>query len=397
MPEYNIDAMLILAVETVTRTGSLALLTGDDVVSTVGDPGRSHSVRLPAEALAWLQTHHRCVDELDAIAVVTGPGSFTGLRVGLAAVQGFALSLGKRVVGVSTPDALLESWQRENPGASGVVAACLDGARNDVFFTAWDVTGAAGCEEARTIVPLQVGSPDVFAAAVRHLTPTVIGDASRRYGRELTAALPDASIDTSAVNLAAGAVRVALRRLADATAPHALRPIYVRRPDAELARDRVRAAAAAGFPIELSATAGDVRHAAALQARSFAEAWGVEAIEWELANLEAARLFVMRAPDGQVVGYCACWQVADELHINSVALDPAFRRRGLGRRLMEEVLRLSHATGSRAATLEVRESNTAARRLYERLGFKVEGVRRGYYDHPREDGLVLWRRDLAAR
>ena len=75
----------------------------------------------------------------------------------------------------------------------------------------------------------------------------------------------------------------------------------------------------------------------------------------------------------------------DELHINSLAVDPAWRRRGLARRLLVSVLGDAVASGAQSATLEVRRSNEAARALYEGLGFKVDGVRRDYYQHPRED------------
>src|SRR5205085_4636669 len=124
-------------------------------------------------------------------------------------------------------------------------------------------------------------------------------------------------------------------------------------------------------------------------------AWGAEALRWELNNTDVARLYLMRSASGQLVAYCACWMIFDELHINSLAVDAAFRRRGLARQLLTDVFRDAIAGGARSATLEVRHSNTAARRLYERLGFAVEGVRVDYYQQPREDALVLWHRSLA--
>ena len=108
-----------------------------------------------------------------------------------------------------------------------------------------------------------------------------------------------------------------------------------------------------------------------------------------------ARLYVAREPAGAVIAYCACWVVFDELHINSFAVDPAWRRRGVARALLRRVLEESAAAGVRSATLEVRRSNEAARRLYEGSGFKIEGTRRDYYQEPREDALILWNRVLA--
>jgi len=95
-----------------------------------------------------------------------------------------------------------------------------------------------------------------------------------------------------------------------------------------------------------------------------------------------------------LIAYCACWMVFDELHINSLAVDPARRRHGVARRLLRQVFRDAVASGAGSATLEVRHSNAPAIALYEGLGFRGEGVRRDYYQDPREDALILWNRRL---
>ena len=85
------------------------------------------------------------------------------------------------------------------------------------------------------------------------------------------------------------------------------------------------------------------------------------------------------------------WRVLDELHINNLAVLPERRRSGVAMALLERVLGDGAARGALRATLEVRRSNTPALRLYERFGFAVTAVRRGYYTNPDEDALVLWR------
>ena len=111
-----------------------------------------------------------------------------------------------------------------------------------------------------------------------------------------------------------------------------------------LARDRAHARAQAaqdplaGFTIDRAVTREELAAVEALQRQTFTNPWGAEAIRWELENTDVARLYVMRAPDGALVAYCACWMVFDELHINSLAVDPAWRRRGLARRLLVHVL-----------------------------------------------------------
>lgn len=137
----------------------------------------------------------------------------------------------------------------------------------------------------------------------------------------------------------------------------------------------------------------DLEGVLAVEAESFTNPWTRDMYAWELQNRQVCHIYVMRTPDAGIVGFCAFWLVFDEIHINNVAMRPAFRGQGLGAALMERVFESARGLGAFRATLEVRESNTAARRFYERLGFRVEGARRHYYTNPVEDALILWRRD----
>lgn len=140
---------------------------------------------------------------------------------------------------------------------------------------------------------------------------------------------------------------------------------------------------------------GDLDAILAIDAESFLRPWTREMYEAELRNSAATRIFVARVAGG-VVGYCATWYLPGELHINNLAILPAARRRGIARALLLHVLAEAEAAGHLRATLEVRRSNAAARRLYEGLGFTVRGVRSAYYSDPVEDALVLWRDPVAA-
>jgi len=142
-------------------------------------------------------------------------------------------------------------------------------------------------------------------------------------------------------------------------------------------------------------TLDQVAEIAVLQSETFTNPWSADSLRWEIANTDVARLYVMRAGD-ELIGFCACWVILDELHINSVAVADRWRRQGLASRLLREVCRDARGAGATQATLEVRRSNVAALALYERLGFTCEGVRKDYYQTPREDALVLWCRNLAA-
>ena len=113
--------------------------------------------------------------------------------------------------------------------------------------------------------------------------------------------------------------------------------------------------------------------------------------ESELQRPDVCFMYVIRVDGGDVAGFCAFWKVVDQIHINNLAIHPRFRGRGLGRVLLCEVLREAARMDAPQATLEVRRSNEAARRLYERAGFTLAGVRTSYYTNPIEDALILSR------
>jgi ribosomal-protein-alanine N-acetyltransferase len=113
--------------------------------------------------------------------------------------------------------------------------------------------------------------------------------------------------------------------------------------------------------------------------------------ESELQRPDVCFVYVIRIEEAPVAGFCAFWKVVDQIHINNLAIHPHFRGRGLGTVLLARVLEEVEDLGAPHATLEVRRSNDAARRLYERAGFATVGVRTSYYTNPIEDALILSR------
>ena len=146
--------------------------------------------------------------------------------------------------------------------------------------------------------------------------------------------------------------------------------------------------------IEAVTTEAQIDDVLVIEEAVFTSPWTRAMYLAELENHGVSFCFLARDDDGRAVGFCSVWRVADELHINNLAVLPEVRRGGIGSTLLEHVLRHGADSGAQRATLEVRQSNDAARILYERFGFTVAGVRRGYYSKPVEDALVLWRENL---
>jgi len=132
----------------------------------------------------------------------------------------------------------------------------------------------------------------------------------------------------------------------------------------------------------------DLDRIAAIERAIFPDPWSRRAFAETLAR-SSARGFALDDAEGQVIGYGVCALAADEGEILNLAVDPARRRRGAGRRLLAAMLDWLAAGGVREVFLEVRASNAAAIGLYARSGFRHLGIRKGYYSGPREDALTM--------
>jgi len=137
---------------------------------------------------------------------------------------------------------------------------------------------------------------------------------------------------------------------------------------------------------------GDIDQILAIERDSFPTPWSASIFRSEIVSpislLLVAR--VGRQRRGLVAGYLVYWQVADEIHLHNIAVRRDMRRQGIASRLLGEAVSCSRLKKAQWLTLEVRLSNYAAQRFYEKFGFSVRGVRPGYYTDTGEDALIMW-------
>jgi tRNA threonylcarbamoyladenosine biosynthesis protein TsaB len=204
----------------------------------------THGQRLPADLGLALGAAGVALDEVGLLAVVAGPGSFTGLRIGIAAIQGLAFSRGLSVVPVSALEAIGRHTLRST-SHDALVAPWIDAQRGEVFAILYDG------DVDRPLVPASSAQPQATLDAWLDKGPgsardglgsrpiVFAGDGAVRYKEAIARGLGSrAAVLEPAPALAAEAARLAARHPERAVAPHAIVPIYVRRPDAELARGR---------------------------------------------------------------------------------------------------------------------------------------------------------------
>ena len=223
--------MLTLALDTTTAAGSVALTRDERLLEVSAiDPSQPIATRVPADLMALLDRHGVSLADIQLVAVATGPGSFTGLRIGIAAMQGLSLANAIPLIGISSFDALASLA----PVDANVVV-WIDAWRGEVYGAAYGRVDDLGRPE---IVEPTVAAPEELLRAAVSLDlrkAAFIGDGAVKY-RDL---VPGRLIEPTPL-IAGSIARIASARAMQGKAPppHAIRPLYVRRPDALLAREK---------------------------------------------------------------------------------------------------------------------------------------------------------------
>jgi ribosomal-protein-alanine N-acetyltransferase len=145
-------------------------------------------------------------------------------------------------------------------------------------------------------------------------------------------------------------------------------------------------------------TLADLAAIERIEQRAYPTPWSRSMFAGEIAKQSSICLGAVDREDGdRLVGYLIISRYADAWHVMNVAVDEAYRRRGIATKLLNRLFELTVSDDRRGYTLEVRVSNGDAIKLYERLGFVARGVRRGYYTDNREDALIMWKDPLRER
>ena len=214
----------------------MAVADDDRLIALLrGDESRTHGERVPAEIARVLDLAGMSRNHINLFAVAIGPGAFTGLRIGIAAMQGLAMTLNRPVIGVSALDALAAQVRDTDVD---IVAPWMDAQRGDVFATLVDRRSGASLETAAAGHPQRL--LETWAGHFDGRRAVFIGDAALRDRALIEAITPDCAVrlpEPLSPQIAVIGWQRASR--GEAGLPHALEPIYVRRPDAEIERERL--------------------------------------------------------------------------------------------------------------------------------------------------------------
>ena len=372
----------VLVLDTCGERASLSLHKGTALIGEAVLTERTASKSILQAVRNLLEAHDLSLPQLDGLGIVHGPGSFTGVRVGLALAKGLCEAANLRCAPVSRLATLAHAAELRDG------YALLAAGRGQVYvrMIGGDRAEAESMVELSTLLP-QLSSR-VVAVAEAQVAEVLQGWVASLQTVELTARR---AIDLVLDSLAQGGADLATL---DANYLRDEGAIYARgrRPRARVMDDRQ-----AYPPSTIAlATANQLAEVIAFAALS------ADAPHWPLAAwqsfLEPARansavlrcLFTLRQ-DGEIAGVIAVATLGEVAELELLLVRPTLRRRGIGRALTMHWVHWAEEGGAREAVLEVRASNRAAQELYRMLGFTIQGVRSRYYTEPLEDALLLHR------
>ncbi len=398
--------MRLLAIDTTTRSGSVALLQSGQPAEVVAAEGpEPYASQLFRDVERLLGNRRLTVAQMDLFAVAAGPGSFTGLRVGLTAVKAWGELFHRAIVPVSALEAVA-AQRADGEGRPQTFGAAVVDAHRGQFFAGLYRRNRGELQSIGPEVVLTL--EELFAdfqsrtAGERFSIVTTSSESEDKLRQYLEREGSDAcrwQIEVVSPVLAPHAGRLALARYESGKYVDALHleARYVRRSDAEILWKGARAGEVARVEDDegSSATSLLIRPLRAQERTP----WhckrdkvlpGSNAVPQpgRPAGNGTERAWVAERNRAQS-GYVVSRTIAGECEILDLGVAPEARRQGVGGLLLDAALESARADGARTAHLEVRESNAAALGLYRRRGFKQIGRRRGYYAQPAEDALLL--------
>lgn len=367
--------MKILSLDTAMAACSAAIIDTDaplPLAAAYVPMERGHAEALPPMIAAVLKSSGIGLSEIERLAVTTGPGTFTGLRIGLSFARGLGLSRSLPVAGIDSLTAIAA-----NEASKGAILVASDARNGEVYAALFDA-------EHRPIRTPHVATAS-SAAANAPSGARVLGTAAQ--------AVIEASGRHDLVRSHAGDLPVAAHfaRIAAAVSPRGMpAPLYLRAPDAKPQSGGLRKLG--GLTIE-TVGSGASGVLSELHGEIFGEAWSEKSFRdmLEVPGTKAAIITQGAEPLGLIVTRHA----ADEAEIITIGSRPSMQRRGVARQLLEQHIASLATSGIRHVFLEVAASNTPAQNLYTSCGFTESGRRKGYYKRREEvEDAIVMRREL---
>ena len=362
--------MKILSIDTASNICGVSILQDTHLICKLDqDTGRTHSENLMPIIQQAFKQSNLSLQDIDLLACDNGPGSFTGIRIGIATVKAFQDSLSIPCVGINSLEALAYSIKKE-----GLIASIIDCKNDNCYFALYQLKND-NYEEiisptAETITDaLKLCQQNSFNA----INLTFVGDGSEKY-KELILAKFENCVLAPSKNNSLNSYYVGLAGLAKGNEKKSedILPLYLKKPQAQRQlEEKLKDIKITPMTLE------DLNQIANILVSDFDDYWNYDILRNEL-KTENSKYLVAKLNE-EIVGFAGIKVMVDEADIMNIVVKKTFRNQGIGTLLLKKLMDLSRELNCISITLEVMEENYPAIHLYKNLGFTQIGIRKNYY------------------
>ena len=362
--------MKILSIDTASNICGVSILQDTHLICKLDqDTGRTHSENLmPMIQQAFMQSN-LALQDIDLLVCDNGPGSFTGIRIGIATVKAFQDSLAIPCVGVTSLESLAYSVKKE-----GLIASILDCKNDNCYFALYQLKNGNYQE---IISPTAETITDALKLCQQNNSAstnvTFVGDGSEKY-KELILAKFENCVLASSKNNSLNSYYVGLAGFAKSKEKKSadILPLYLKKPQAQRQlQQKLKDIKITSMTLE------DLNQIANILISDFDDYWNYDILRDEL-KTENSKYLVAKMNE-EIVGFAGIKVMVNEADIMNIVVKKTYRNQGIGTLLLKKLMDLSRKSNCTSLTLEVMEENYPAIHLYKNLGFTQIGIRKNYY------------------
>lgn len=381
--------MKILSIDTSSKICGVTISDNEEILIHLhNDDERTHSVKLMPMIDKALKDTNLTLDDISVLAVCIGPGSFTGVRIGIATVKAFADVKNIPVVGVSSLESLaynvLDCINIENT----LVCSLIDAKNNNVYcgiysFKQSNNSNSVICNQ----IDMLAENIDITISRIKEFLGSnniiFIGDGSEVYIEKLKTNFPNAEFAKSNLNSqdSNSIARSALSKYNQGLGGNSssISPIYLKKSQAERAlEEKIQI---------MPMTSQDIEAITPNFQTEFDEFWNINNLKNDFENPNST--YYIAKLDGEIVGFAGFLKICDEANLMNIVTKVNKRHLGIGKKLLENIIKEAKNQNLKTITLEVNEKNTYAINLYEKkFNFKRIGLRKKYYNNT-DDAILM--------
>ncbi len=375
--------MKILAIDTSSKVCSVAIFEDNTpIIELHNDDEKTHSVKLMPMIDKAFKTTDLTLDDINLLSCCIGPGSFTGVRIGIATIKAFADVKNIYVVGISSLESLAYNV-KDISSTSTLICSMIDAKNDNIYCGLYNFSNNICNELVKFAENINISIEKIKEILEKEHFENIVfvGDASAIYKDLLNTSFSSAIFASTENNIQKGS-SIAFAGFSKYSQKcygnsSTLSPIYLKKSQAERTLEE---------KIEISnMVLEDIEAISPIFNTEFDEFWNINNLKSDFSNSNST-YFVAKL-DGEIVGFAGFLKICEEANIMNIVTKVNKRRLGIGSKLLEALILSAKEQNCTSITLEVNEHNKPAITLYEKYDFKRIGLRKKYYNNT--DNAIL--------